>query len=414
MLNINANKKELLKKGISVFSIRLVAYGFGFLFTWILANKYGSKYQGIFAIAFLFLSIGAMVSKLGVETSLVKWIAKTTHIAEKKNIYLKSLQLISISSSIIALMVYLLAPLIAIMYNKPDIKSSIQIAALGIPLLSILDVSSSYFRGEKKIKTFGFYYHLGKYFFPFFLLLFFYLFGVIGLETPIITYVLGLLLISFTIIIHLNRVFKGSLKKKDVDFTYKYIILESVPMMISSAIVMIMGWSDVFILGFFETEERIGVYSVAIKLATLVSFIYNAIGTIAAPQIASYYHNNNNIKLLETVSFSARVLAFCGIPIFLVIFLFAEPILNIFGDEYIVGVTVLRILLIAQLTNVLTGVVGPIFQMTGRQKALQNIILIALCFNIICSLLLVNDYGILGVAIGSAIGMALWNLIGYK
>ena len=52
--------------------IRVFGYSFGFLFTWILANKFGAKVQGVFVIAFLFLSVGAMVAKLGVETSIVK------------------------------------------------------------------------------------------------------------------------------------------------------------------------------------------------------------------------------------------------------------------------------------------------------------------------------------------------------
>ena len=75
MINLNSNKKEILDKGLKVFSIRVLGYGFGFLFTWILANKYGAKVQGVFSIAFLFMSIGGMVAKFGVESSIVKWIA---------------------------------------------------------------------------------------------------------------------------------------------------------------------------------------------------------------------------------------------------------------------------------------------------------------------------------------------------
>src|SRR5690606_496852 len=148
---------------------------------------------------------------------------------------------------------------------------------------------------------------------------------------------------SIIIFMHVLSLFKGKVRKNNKSFSFKYMILESYPMMISSAIVMIMGWSDVFILGFYASEEEIGVYSTAIKLATLVSFIYNAIGTIAAPKIASYFYNKQMKELKETVSFSAKTIFLFGVPVFIIIFMFPEFILSFFGEEYVKGKIVLRI-----------------------------------------------------------------------
>ena len=50
-------------------------------------------------------------------------------------------------------------------------------------------------------------------------------------------------------------------------------------------------------------SKKIGVYSTAIKLGTIVSFAYNAIHTIATPKIAFYFGQKNLSKLKETVSF---------------------------------------------------------------------------------------------------------------
>ncbi|TYC15651.1 flippase [Bizionia gelidisalsuginis] len=412
MRNINTNKKEILDKGLKVFSIRVLGYGFGFLFTLIVANKYGARVQGVFAIAFLFLSIGAMISKLGMETSLVKWIASTLEIEVKKNLYIKSLQLTIFNSVLIGFVLYFLAPSIALMYNKPDVENSIKLAALAIPFLAILDVSGSYFKGEKKTNTFGMYFHFAKFLFPFIIILIFLYGSIYIIEAPILAYLIGLFMVSFVIMIHIFKILKGKPRKINERFSFKFMFLESYPMMVSSAIVMIMGWSDVFILGFYASEEQIGVYSTAIKLATVVSFTYNAIATIATPKIAAYYHNNKSEELKETVAFSSKMMVYCGFPIFTVIFCFPEFILSFFGEEYVAGKTVLRILLFAQLTNVITGPVGPIFQMTGHQKKLQKIITMSLIFNIVLSLVLVRFFKMEGVALASAAGMMLWNVLG--
>jgi len=412
MRNVNTNNKEILDKGLKVFSIRVLGYGFGFLFTLIVANKYGARVQGVFAIAFLFLSIGAMISKLGMETALVKWIASTLEIEEKKNLYIKSLQLTIFNSVLIGFVLYFLAPFIALMYNKPDVENSIKLAALAIPFLAVLDVSGSYFKGEKKTNTFGLYFHFAKFLFPFIIILIFLYGSIYLIEAPILAYLIGLFIVSSAIMIHIFKILKGKSRKINERFSFKFIFLESYPMMVSSAIVMIMGWSDVFILGFYTSEEQIGVYSTAIKLATVVSFTYNAIATIATPKIAAYYHNNKPDELKETVAFSSKMMFYCGLPIFMVIFCFPEFTLSFFGEEYMEGKTVLRILLFAQLTNVITGPVGPIFQMTGHQKKLQKIITMSLIFNIVLSLVLVRFFTMEGVAVASAGGMILWNVLG--
>ena len=49
----NSNQKEIFKKSFYVFIIRVLGYFCGFLFFWIVANKYGTKIQGIFSLAFL-------------------------------------------------------------------------------------------------------------------------------------------------------------------------------------------------------------------------------------------------------------------------------------------------------------------------------------------------------------------------
>lgn len=412
--NFSPNKREIIDKGIKVFFIRVIGYAFGFLFTWVVANKYGAKIQGIFSLAFLFLSVGAMIAKLGVETALVKWIANAAHVIDKKNIYFKAISLIGISSFLIGLLLFLIAPFIALMFNKPNLENSIRLAAVAIPFLSILDVSGSYFKGEKLINTYGLYFHFIKFLFPFVIISIFYFLSVFTFEAPILAYLLGLFLASTVIVIHVMNKLKGQVSYPNKEYSFKKMFLESYPMMISSAIVMIMGWSDVFILGFYVSEEKIGVYSTAIKIATMVSFTYNAIATIATPKIASFFYKKQEKELKETISFSSKMMFLCGIPIFLGIFCFPEFILNIFGDEYIIGKKVLRILAIAQLTNIMTGPVGPIFQMTGKQKLLQKFIMISLMVNVILSLILVHFFNMEGVALGSAIGMMSWNIMGAR
>lgn len=409
---LNSNKKEILNKGFSIFVIRGFGYFFGFIFIWLIANKYGPYTQGVFSIAFLFLSVGNMISKLGIETALVKWIAGSNDVNEKKKIYFKSIRIAIISSLLVATIIFLLASFISYMYDKPEVEKSIKLAAIAIPFMTLLDISSNYFKGERNTTAFGVYFHFLKFLVPLIVLAVFYFSAHFLVETPIISYLIGLSLVATTVFIHITKKLSLNKTKNTIIFSSKYMITEAYPMMISSAIVMLMGWSDIFILGFYVSEEKIGIYSTAIKLATIMAFLYNAIATIATPKIADYYKHNKTNKLKETISFSSKLIFLTSLPLFLVLLIFPHQLLSVFGEEYIEGKTVLRILLCAQFTNAITGLVGPIFQMTGHQRKLQVYILLSLLLNIVTSLILVNFYKLEGVAIGSAIGMVTWNIMG--
>lgn len=414
MLRLKIRKgdnQEIVKKAISVLLLRVFGYLFGFIFTWIVTNQYGPKAQGIFSIAFLFLSLGTMFSKLGLETSIVKWVASRDSIEEQLYIYKRTMRMSLISSFIISVVLYFGSSAISLMYSKPDIEESLKLAAFGIPLLTVLDVTSNFFKGQKKTTFFAIYYHFGKFFMPLIFLSCYYFANNFNFDVPMISYTFGLSFILGVVITHVLLMMK-SIKSKKILITNKQMFLESYPMLVASSIVMVMGWSDVFILGFYVDEHDIGLYSTAVKLATIVSFTYNAIATITSPKIAEYYSKSDKTRFKSIVKFSANIMFYTSLLPFFVLFVFPEYFLGWFGDEFRHSSCVFRILLIAQFCNVLTGPVGPIFQMTNNQHKLQKFIIIALIVNVVLSLLLVNFIKMEGVAIGSAFGMFLWNFLG--
>lgn len=412
----NPNQKEIILKALTSLLLRGGGYGFGFLFIWLIAQNLGPSVQGVFAIAFLFLSVGAMIGKFGLSTAIVKWIASNSNIEDRRKIIKKCLLLAFLFSAVCGILIFAVAPLIAGLYDKPNIISSIRIAAITIPIFAIMEVGSSVFKGTKQIPIFSIYFDFLKFLFPavVFFILYFWL-GKTATELPIFSYFIGYSILLVLILIHLQLRF-GFLRSGNNTYKKmpngKTMLSESYPMLMASSIVMIMGWSDVFILGFFVNEDDIGIYSTAVRIATLVSFTYSAIAAIMTPKIAEYYYQKKQNDLKATIAFSTKLMFFCGLPIFLILFGFSEFFLSIFGEEYTEGATVLKILLLAQFTNVLTGPVGPIFQMTGGQKILQRFLFIALLINIVVSFILVLFYKTEGVAIGSALGMVSWNLLG--
>ena len=74
----------------------------------------------------------------------------------------------------------------------------------------------------------------------------------------------------------------------------------------------------------------------------------------------------------------------------------------------------MRLLLLGQAVNVLTGSVGFLLAMTGRERQLRNAVLISGPCSILLAILLIPIYGIEGAAVSTAIGLALQNILCFR
>ena len=181
-------------------------------------------------------------------------------------------------------------------------------------------------------------------------------------------------------------------------------------MMLSSSILILLGWMDTFVMGIYDTDQNVGIYNVSLKIATLTTFILLAINSILAPKIAKNYSENKLVEFNKLISFSTKLNFYLSATVILIIIIFNKSLLSIFGEEFLVGSTILFILCFGQMINSFSGSVGIILQMIGKQKVYQNFVLIALVLNLILTIILTPIYGGIGASTATVISMAFWNI----
>jgi len=241
----------------------------------------------------------------------------------------------------------------------------------------------------------------------FFLLLTkFYNFG--QFTVPVYAFTFAVVVVMIVSLIFIFKKFRGIQSKRI--FTNKEIIKTSFPMMLSSSVLLLMAWSDTIMIGIFKTEADVGVYNVALKLAMITGIVLGAVNSIVAPKLSETFNNDRMNEFRKLIKQSTRIIFFSTLPILIILFLFPEFLLSFFGTEFAMAKTTLLILLVGQVVNVMSGSVGYILQMTGKEKAFQNILLLALVINIILNILLIPKFGIEGAAVASSFSLLLWNL----
>ncbi|OKH36331.1 flippase [Calothrix sp. HK-06] len=173
---------------------------------------------------------------------------------------------------------------------------------------------------------------------------------------------------------------------------------------------MILNQADTLMIGSMLGVKAVGVYGAAFKTSLWVNLLLTSINSIAAPMFASLYVKGDMVGLQKLVSTSVKWMFFPALAVSLAMIIFVEPILRMFGEEFVSAKFVLIALILGQLVNVGAGSVGYLLQMTGHQNQCAVVVGISALVNIVLNLIGIRALGILGAALATAFSMMLWNL----
>jgi O-antigen/teichoic acid export membrane protein len=390
-------KSELIYKGASAFFMKIVGILFSFLFYWIISKQVGADGNGIYFITIAILNITVLISLKGLNTAFLKYTSKLRKnspiaiIDVKKKAFAYILP-ISILFNII---VFFSSNFIACeLFNNCDATFSIRIISFAILPLSLCLFIAEGFRGLKKIKFYELINSSLRFIFGSILLVIFFLFNT--KINPSLSITIGIfftLIFSFFYWNKIEKKIKKSYNKKYIKVEKKEIFKLSNPLFFASAISYITNWSDTILLGILSATSDVGVYNIAFKIAMLAKLPLLSINAIAAPKFAETFDLNKNKKIIQD---SSRIIFFTSLPVLIVIILFNNDILSLFGNEFTQGSILLVILCIGQLFASLSGSVGHYLQMTDGEKTYKKGVIISLIINLVLNISFIPLYGIIG------------------
>jgi O-antigen/teichoic acid export membrane protein len=143
----------------------------------------------------------------------------------------------------------------------------------------------------------------------------------------------------------------------------------------------------------------------------LIGFFLTSINTIAAPKFASLYVKGEMRALSKTARQSSALMVLTMTPLLVIMMIFPDSVLRLFGPDFGTGAPLLRLLSIGQFINVATGSVGYLLMMTGHERILRLNITLATAINLWLCLWLIPKMGPFGAAIATAAPIALVNIL---
>jgi len=414
VLKKDASFIELLGSGGFVLIFKVLGALSGYVFAFVV-SKNGAHAYGIYELAYTALMILAVVTKWGLDGATVRFTQE--YLAEKqpgkiKSLVHKSVLTISVSAVVFGVAFYFLREIIAGWFNASGLADAYVWVALGLLPFVLLQYYSEALRAFKNLKAFSLL-QLGSVL----ILAVFVFLGLKNIEMPkgevaVLSFVVAIVVFAALAFIAYKKTYKkrvGKVAATPINFIP--ILKVGVPLLVSGSLFLVISWTDTLMIGYFMDSTDVGVYRIAFKIATLITFIQFAVNSIAAPAIAEFYAKDDLPSLRKYVKQIGVINAVFSVPVALFILIFSEPLLNLFGAEYGSGAMLLPVLAVGQLVNALAGPVMYILNMTGKEKVSQRIMLWMTGVNIVLNLVLIPQYGLLGAAVATTISMVLWNVI---
>lgn len=415
--NLTSDQKfsEILSGSAWALSARAISILLGLVASIIIARVYGAEVVGIVAVMNSFLMLATIFTVLGTGTSLLRLIPE--HLTKYSptsafKVYRKTQFIVILISLLTGTLFIFFADLIAArIFSKPHLSYYFALASAFVVFKSLMQLNTHAVRGLRLIKVFALMQVLPQ---GFNLLLlislgFFWptrdvpVYALLG--SFAITGMMGWFIMEFA--------FRKKMQPGDPAHLMSAhgILTISLPMLMSATMAFFIGQTGVLIMGVFRTETEVGYYAIAVRLATLTTFVLNAINTMAAPKFSELFHSDNMDELFYVAQKSAKLIFWTTTPILTGLLIFGKPALKLlFGPDFTAAYGAMVILVIGQFINSISGSTGYFMNMTGNHKAFRNITLGAAIITAGLGFALIPSYGIIGAAFTGMVSLSFWNI----
>jgi O-antigen/teichoic acid export membrane protein len=405
----------LVRGAGGAFVVKIFGQGLMFALQVLLARMMGVDHFGVYIYVLTWINILVLAGKLGLDTALLRYVSAYTSQAAwsaARGILKRSTQIALAASFIVSGLGGVITWIYA-SWLGTELSSTFLLGWLVLPVLSLSALRMAALRALKRVVRA----ELPELILRPLILAGLVLFLMYIMRQPVKgPTAMGLYLVTviITFIIGSRWLYSylpSQVKEVKPVYHSKEWIAVALPLFLVSGMYLVNTQADTLMLGFLLDTTQAGIYVTASRVATLVGFGVLAVNSISAPMIASLYAQGRTKELQRMITVATWGITAFALPVCLSLILGGKEVLGLFGSEFSNGYPALLILIIGQLVNALTGLVGSLMQMTGYQVITVQVIGGSAVANIILNLLLIPVWGMQGAAIATASTTIAWSII---
>ena len=403
--------RALLLKTLLAAAVKASAAFIAFFLTVVITRSLGADESGLFLLALSVLSFGSVFFRLGLDNVIIRLIGSSDGDVSSISTMKTALIWSASAATAITIVVALFAESISIhIFSKPEFSGVLSTMIWALPFMVVFMLISFGFQAFYRVIVATLFQNLGLSTL-FLILLYSVYYGAMSDLTA--TYV-GSLYAASSIVVCLIALFMwntqikgnwGVLKIKD-----ETLWAASSNLWAATSMSLVVQWSGILIAGALVSSTEIAFLSAAQRTAMLTSFVLIVVNMVVAPRYALLWKEHKISEIQRLAKWSTRGMILLVLPVISVMVIFPDYIMSLFGDEFAVAGTLLAIMAVGQFINVATGSVGYLLNMSGHERDFRKVTMFAGPLTIILSYLFIVQWGVLGAAIATAVGLSLQNI----
>ncbi len=391
----------MYKKTLYTFVLKVIGLLVAFGFQIILGRLLPQDSYGKYTIFVTYINILSVFSVIGMDNNLIRVVAKEDT-SSRSYLYF-AVKIVFIISLISSFVVLILGKILDFDFL------TMALFPILLVMFSIHKILDGYLQGKGKIITVTFLSvflnNILKIVFFIILLQFInnlYYSAIISyMLSELLTFLYRLMILEYS---KINMILPNEKKSEFISYSLQFALL--------IGIITLMSNMDKILIDLFLNNKMLAIYNVSLNYVQILAVFISPF-IVFWPKI-SYYYNLGELKSIEKhMRLIVLIIINLTIPMFFIIIHKSEVLLSLFGSSYVTkeGKLVLIILSTAILFDCISGPIGSILNMTKYVKTSLYINIFTLILNIVISTLLLFKYGIIGVAIGTAMSIVTRNFI---
>jgi len=229
------------------------------------------------------------------------------------------------------------------------------------------------------------------------------------LSQVLFTYLIAISLSAAFVLFGILRAYPNAARNVVPRFENSRWLTSAGHLLVLSCLNVVSSKIDCILLGFLSGNAELGLYSAAVRGASLVAFPLNMVIITISPLVARFHTEGRLQDLIKQIKPQLRLVFLAGLCIALGINFGNHLFFGLFGNGFEGGSAALIILCIGQLLNVLAGPVACLLTMTGHERVAVTGVGLGTVVTCLSGMILIAPFGSRGAAIASSLGLIAWN-----
>ena len=381
------------------------------LFFDLIATRFmGHEVFGYFSTTWLIMNLSFVVCYFGGHRLIIDFVVRGKA-GDDEEYYRGIFAYVLLSfilSGLLVACIYLFAEDIAAYVNKPPLAGYLKIMVWSAPFYCVSTILLTATRGLKIMKLWV-YVRNGVEPFVDLVYIAVMFFALSMFSAPIAAKALGFVTGAVFAVYFYGKYFsiRKIWERRPTGMIWKQILVFGFPVMVMELMSIVTLKVDLIPLSIMATASMVGVYQIILNVGNVMRNIPQSMDPILMPVVVSMRLKNDATALENIYVTLFRINIALSFGFFIMVALFGDMILLIFGEYFIIGTTTCIIACFGIMLNTVFSSIEAALIMYGYPYTNMAVNIFFVSVNLILDFALIPDYGITGAAFGCLIACCL-------